>query len=144
MNSKITLTVTREKHLDHMVRVVPLIVMFYGIQYYMVWQMKLAFASNHFLVLGFFLVSMIAGFIAYDRYHKIDCYEDRLEIKWFFIQHTILYKDVLAVEVPEEEKSFGTVKLLTARGTHTFFFVDQTKLIKEIILKAHLEVKEAA
>lgn len=133
MNGKTLFTVTREKHLDHMVRVVPIIVLFYGIQYYMVFQMGVSFTNSHFMALGLFLVLMIAGFISYDLHHKIECKENHINVCWGPLNKNILYQDILAVEIPEDEKSFSTVKIVTKNGSTKFFFVDQAKALKLFI-----------
>lgn len=144
MNGKTLFTVTREKHLDHMVRVVPIIVLFYGIQYYMVFQMGVSFTNSHFMVLGLFLVFMIAGFISYDLHHKIECKENHINICWGPLNKKILYQDILAIEIPEDEKSFSTVRIVTRYGSHKFFFVDNGKALKAFIKDQQVEKKLAA
>ena len=54
-----TFNITREKHLDHLVKVVPLIVLGYGVQSYLLMQMKGPFGSTTLFVLGAMMIFWI-------------------------------------------------------------------------------------
>ena len=126
--------ITREKHLDHMVKVVPVIVLGYALQCYMI--MKLGpgnFAQNSLLFLGLCLVAMIAGFITYDLKHKVE-FKDRELVFYFapFHNHiTLSYHEIVSVELSEAGQSFATLTLLTSSGKkYRFYFVDEADKIK--------------
>lgn len=125
-------TITREKHLDHMVRVVPFIVLCYAVQCFAILKLgpsEITIVS--IMVLGGFLALMIAGFITYDLRHNVTFFKDELHSRFFFFQHIIRYEDILKVEINEPKQSFATLTVTTAHGKHTYYFVDQADKVKE-------------
>lgn len=132
--NKIHFHVTREKHLDHMVKVTPFIVGGYLLQCYMIVHLKLAgFATNTLFFLGFCLITMIAGFVTYDLKHKVNFFDESLEIDWMG-KKNINYTDILSVEISDEEQSFATLRIECRDSKkYTFYFIDDADKIKEWI-----------
>jgi hypothetical protein len=126
---------TREKHLDHMVRVVPIIVLGYAIQGYIIKGMDTPIGGTCLMVLGGLLVSMIIGFITYDVKHTIELQDSQIEIQFFHWKKVIHYQDILTVENTSPQHHFGTITLKTTKGTQRFYFVDKAEKVKELLNK---------
>jgi hypothetical protein len=128
--------ITREKHLDHMVKVVPFIVMCYFIQCFVI--MKVAPGQFSFVslsVLGGFLASMIGLFICYDLKHQVTLNEKSLRISFFSYSKEIPYDDIIMMEVREPGETFSALVIKTVSSRHTFHFIDDAEKIKEWIEK---------
>lgn len=146
-----TITVTREKHLDHMVKVVPFIVCAYAIQCYFISSVEPEiFAINGLLFLGACLVTMIAGFVAYDLTHVVKIEEESLSVNiaWLNYSKTYQYHEVSSIKVSESSQSFATVSVSFNSGKKiNIFFADDADKIKKIIEEkrsAPPEIKLAA
>ena len=127
-------TITREKHLDHMVRVVPFIVFCYAIQCYAITKIGPSdVATVSIMVLGAFLALMITGFITYDLRHNVKFFKQELHSRFFFFHHIIRYEDILSIDVNEPKQSFASLVIHTKNGKHTYYFVDQADQMKEWI-----------
>lgn len=137
--------ITREKHLDHMVRVVPFIVFCYAIQCFALMKMSPGeFTSTSLSILGGFLVFMISAFITYDLKHQVTFSENHLEIKFLHIQKSISYDEIWSVEVSDPGQSFSTLTLHSKHGKISFFFVDEAEKIKKFIEeKKHVDLMAA-
>lgn len=140
---------TREKHLDHMVKVVPLIVFAYAIQCYLLAQMgPMGFAVNGLIFLGVCLVSMITGFVVYDLTHAVNFGEEELtvSIKWLGYKKILKYTDILETHVVEPGQSFSSLNLKMMSGKKfTFYFIDEADKIKSWLDKKRIqEVYQAA
>lgn len=126
--------ITREKHLDHMVKVVPFIVFCYAIQCFAIMKISPGeFSSISLSILGGFLAFMITAFITYDLKHEVSFSENYMEIKFFSNSKTIRYEEIWAVEIKDPGESFSTLTLLTKEGKVSFFFVDDSEKIKKFI-----------
>lgn len=146
MSSKI---ITREKHLDHMVRVVPLIVFAYAIQCYFISSMSpIEYATDGLLFLGACLGMMIAAFVTYDLTHVVKLAEDSLviEVKWLNIKNEISFVEIKEVVVSQPGESFSGLKLILKSGRKVnFYFIDDADKIKAWIEKPNqTEEKKAA
>jgi hypothetical protein len=126
--------VTREKHLDHMVKVVPFIVCAYAIQCYFISKVDTVdIAANGLFFLGGCLVFMITGFIIYDMTHTVTFENEKftIEVKWLKYSKTFTYFDITNVEISEAGQSFATLTLTTKDGKKMgFYFVDEADKIK--------------
>ncbi len=128
------LIITREKHLDHLVRVVPLVVMGYALQCYLLFQLKGALAPEFIMILGVALVLMISSFIIYDTNHKVIFGQDYLSISFFLYHQVIPLDDIIQVHVAGSQNSFDRVMLHTHHyGKIRLYFVDDAFKIKEWI-----------
>jgi hypothetical protein len=127
--------ISREKHLDHMVRVVPLLVLAYGIQcYFIMSHGPEEFAKNGLFLLGACLVLMILGFITYDLTHVVNFSKDQLTISvsWLRYAKEIYYQEIKSIHVSDPGSNFSTLQIETIRGKkYGFYFVDDADKIKE-------------
>jgi hypothetical protein len=126
--------ITREKHLDHMVKVVPFIVFCYAVQSYIILSISPGeFSTIGLSILGSFLALMIAGFITYDLNHKVKLSENFLTISFFWLQKEIHYQDILEIDIQEPDQSFSAVTLITTAGKTRIYFCDDAVKIKTYI-----------
>jgi hypothetical protein len=93
MSKKAPFTLTREKHLDHMVKVIPFIVLMFGIQGYVLTKIHEGLGGAAIFVLAGCLVSMITAFITYDVKHQVTFLESHLEINFLGLRKKILYSE---------------------------------------------------
>ena len=129
-----TFTITREKHLDHMVRVVPFIVFCYAVQCFVIMKVSPgSFSTISLSILGGFLALMIAGFITYDVKHQVILNEGSLNIRFLGSDKTILYDDIWLIEINEPGQTFSTMRIQAAQGKVTFYFIDDSEKIKQWI-----------
>ncbi len=126
---------TREKHLDHMVRVVPIIVLGYAIQGYIIKGMETPIGGTCLMILGGLLVTMIIGFITYDVKHSIELKDSEIEVSFFNFKKMISYQDILTVENTSPQHHFGTITLKTTKGTTRLYFIDEADKVKEFLNK---------
>ncbi len=133
MSMKPPFTLTREKHLDHMVKVVPFIALMFGIQGYVLTKIHEDLGGVAIFVLAGCLISMITAFITYDVKHQVTFFETHLEIKFLGLHKKIMYSDVLAVQISESNQTFASLQLKTTQGPHRFFFVDDADAIKAFL-----------
>ncbi len=132
MNEK-SYNITREKHLDHMVRVVPLIVLVYAIQCYVLSNMEGPIGVKMLWAIGGLLITMIVGFVSYDVYHQVTLFDEHLEITYYRFKMAIPFEDIVAVYITDPNESFGTVKVQTRKTNYRFYFVDDVAKIKSWI-----------
>lgn len=128
-----TYQITREKHLDHLVRVVPIIVLAYAVHSYILLQMEGPLGPDMLMIMGGLLVMMISAFVAYDVHHEVTLYEDRLEIKFLGLKQIIPFDDILTVHAYRPEDSFGTIFIQGKRQHARLYFVDDADKIKKWI-----------
>lgn len=145
MTQKNFVKLTREKHLDHMVKVVPFIVMCYAIQSFIILRISPTDFSGFTLsLLGGFIALMIVGFITYDLKHQVIFHDKVMSCHFFHAHHTIRYEDIYEVEVKEPGESFATLTLKTSQGKFSFYFVDEASSVKEFLeSKKYSELKAA-
>lgn len=130
---KTSFTITREKHLDHLVRVVPLIVLGFALQCYILGNMSGGESGGFILFLGGALSAMIATFITYDVQHRAQLFEDRIEVHFFFSHKTVYFKDITQIEVKDPDQSFSTVTLHHGKNKIRLYFVDDAPKVKNWI-----------
>lgn len=137
---------TREKHLDHMVRVVPFIVLCYAIQCYVIYQMAPdEFSTLGCSFLGGFLALMVGGFITYDLKHRVEFQNEVVKISFLGRHKIISYEDIWSIEVNDPGENFSTLIMIGENEKHTFYFVDDAEKIKTWIEeKKQEELREAA
>lgn len=136
---------SREKHLDHMVRVVPFIVLCYFIQSYVVFQISPGeFTSTSLTILGGLLAFMVSGFVVYDIKHQVEFSESQLTISFLGKRKTILFSEIVQLEIAEPGQSFSHLIVKTADTKHTFYFIDNAEKIKCWIEERNISYSEAA
>lgn len=142
MNEEKTPKLTREKHLDHMVKVVPFIFLCYGIQCFTLYKIGYsAITGPTLLFLGVALAILTGCFTLYDLKHELVLKQDHLTIEFLWYKKDIPYNTILSIDVHESEKSFCRLKISTLKSRHLFYFVDNGEEIKNWLL-SKIEVKE--
>jgi hypothetical protein len=144
MQNENSFTISREKHLDHMVKVVPFIVFCYAFQCFIILKVSpTQFSTISLSILGGFIALMISGFIFYDLKHRVYFGESGLKIS-FFKETNISYEDIILILVNDPGQTFSNLTLITEKGKYTFHFIDNADKIKSIIeSKKHIELKAA-
>lgn len=149
------LPLTREKHLDHLVRVVPLLALAYGIQGYL--MMSWASDGNPtegptgllVLSLGVSLALSVMMMVTYDLRHQVSYGDAGFKVRapWQFSEKSLDWQQVKEVEIIGGPEEFQTVVVkLQKRGSYTFYFVDNGHEFKktfELMTKSE-ELKQAA
>lgn len=125
--------VTREKHLDHLVRVVPFITLAYAFQSYLILQLNGPLDGFALFMMGGLLGLMIGGFVTYDNYHQVTLFEDHLTIHFLGLSKKLPYSAIIAIHVHDPKESFGSVLIESTHGSFRFFFVDDAAKIKQWI-----------
>ncbi len=133
MSKTTPFTLTREKHLDHMVKVVPFIALMFGIQGYVLTKIHESFGSTAIFFLAGCLISMITAFITYDVKHQVTFLESHMEIRFLGLSKNIPYSEILSVRISESNQTFASLQLFTKEGAHRFFFVDDADAIKTFL-----------
>ncbi len=116
-----------------MVRMMPILVLMYAIQCFLTVSMELfGPVSNFIFSLGGCLVFMVAGFYFYNLKHKVDCYEDHLEIH-FFGSKTLMYQDIFMVEVDGNEDDHFATLIITCKDLRQvkFYLIDDAFKMKD-------------
>lgn len=148
MSEKI-FVVSRDKHLDHLVRVVPFIVALYAFHCFFIMRLiPVDFVINGQFILGGGLGLLIGCFVSYDLTHVITLDEKALNVKisWLGYNKTLPYSEVSEVQIREPGQSFATVTIVTQSGKkYSFYFVDDADKIKSWIEQKRIsEFKSAA
>lgn len=129
--------ISREKHLDHMIKVVPFIVLGYALQCYVILQVGAkSFAVDSLIFLGFGLCSMIAAFITYDLHHKGELHETHLELSFPLLsyQKKIMFEEIYKIDTGDPEQNFSNMTFHLKNGQKLrIFFVDDAAGIKKWI-----------
>ena len=145
MKNERVIYLSREKHLDHMVRVVPFIVLCYFIQSYVVFRINPGeFTSSSLMVLGGLLAIMIAGFVTYDLKHKVEFSENDLTITFLGFHQNILFSEITSLEIIEPGQSFSHLIVRVHNKKYTFYFIDNAEKIKCWIEESNSSFAEAA
>jgi hypothetical protein len=122
---------TREKHLDHMVRVVPFIFFCYAIQCFVVFKISPDhFSTTGLSILGGFLASMVAAFITYDLKYQVRLTENEIQVEFFSYKKTVSYEEIKFIDVPDPTENFSSLIIHTYTGKHTIYFLDDALKIK--------------
>lgn len=137
--------ITREKHLDHMVRVVPLIFLGYAIQAYFLSSMSTAIGTGAVLALGGGLAAMIGLFVFHDVTHEVSFYSDHLTVRFLGREKNIFYVDIQQVRNSQSGESFSHLHLFHGRHRTRLFFVDEADKVQAFIEdRKRLPLSEAA
>lgn len=139
---------TREKHLNHLVRVVPLLCLAYGIQSYMMMSFaKGGPTGTLVLLLGVSLALSVVALVTYDNHHVVtwDAAGFGLRAPWTFGEKSFTRDDVATVDVIGEPEEFQTVIVqLKNRRRLRFYFVDNGHEFKQVMEAQTQDVKHAA
>lgn len=128
-------TLTHEKHLDHLVRVVPLLCFAYGVQSYMMLNFARGGSTSLLIfTLGVSLALSVTALITYDYKSVLKWTSDHLVLKtpWHFDFKTIQFSEIMQIEIIGEEEEFQTVIIkLHNKKRYSFYFVDNGYELKK-------------
>lgn len=143
MSSHFVACITREKHLEHMGRIVPFISMIYIFQCFLFSRFEMdIIGPNALLIMGVSLAFMISCIYFYNTQHQVIFYEDHLEMSFLFLHKKIMYSEIKAIHTTEEDLNFSTLVLeLKSRDTFAIFFVDEAKKVKKWLEKQSAQVQ---
>ena len=119
--------ITREKHLDHLVRVVPLLALAYGIQGYLMMSWSEGGPTGLLVLsLGFSLALSVMFMVGYDQRHQVSFNQEGFQVKapWLFAQGFKSWQEVKEIEIIGTSEEFQTVVVKLTKGSYTFHFVD--------------------
>lgn len=138
---------THEKHLNHLVRVVPLLCLAYGMQSYMMMSFaKGGPTGTLVLLLGLSLAMSVMALVTYDNHFVVKWQDDLFSVKtpWSWKTQHFNRQDIQSIEVIGEVDEFQTVivKLHNKRRL-TFYFVDNGHDFKKS-METHEALKHAA
>lgn len=126
---------TREKHLDHLVRVVPLLALAYGIQGYLMMSWSEGGPTGMLVLsLGVSLALSVMLMVGYDLRHQVNFDGNGFRVKapWLWGLKEKSWELVKSVEVIGNDDEFQTVIVkLHKRGSFTFYFVDNGHQFKQ-------------
>jgi hypothetical protein len=137
--------ITREKHLDHMVRVVPFIVFCYALQSYFILSTDASnVAQLSLMILGLVLATMIAGFVTYDLNHQVEVFEDRLIISFLGKKTMLAFQEIAQIEISHPGESFSKFSFISSGKKYKFYFIDDAEKLKSWIQDHSLPVLKVA
>jgi len=143
-----TQKITREKHLDHLVRVVPILCLAYGIQSFMMMNYAQGGATGVLVfLLGVSLALSVVALVTYDHRHHVAWNEESFEVRapWSLTTTTIPREAIKSIEVMGGPEEFQTVSVvLHDRRRFTFYFTDNGLEFKAAMEKQTAEFQRAA
>lgn len=127
-----------------MVKVVPLIVMGYAIQCYVINQMNTPIGTLSLMFLGFCLVSLIMGFVIYDTKHQVEFFEDKFEINFLGNKTVVFYSEIVSIEHAVSSSSFSRLTIVCRNQKFKFYFVDEADKLKAFVEEKKTPLSKAA
>lgn len=140
-------SLTREKHLDHLVRVVPLLALAYGIQGYLMMSWSESGPTGMLVLsLGLSLALSVMCMVSYDLRHQVSFGAEGFQVKapWLWKQAPKSWSDVKEIEIIGTEDEFQTVTVKLHRGSYTFYFVDNGHEFKKAFELTHRSTEKLA
>lgn len=142
-------TLTREKHLDHLVRVVPLLCLAYGIQSFMMMSYSQGSPATGTLVmgLGVSLAISVVLLVTYDLRHRVQFAHGQFSVKapWHFKEKNYQASEIQEIVVVGAAEEFQTVLVrLKNKKKLTFYFVDNGHEFKAQLSASDIPLKHAA
>jgi hypothetical protein len=137
---------TREKHIQYMVKLAPYLlvaVIIQGYLYFHFFPRNLAHDITVFLSIG--VAFILAGFCAYDHFHQVILRENYLEIavRPLKYQEEILYRNIQAYEIIPTRHGFSSVKLFLKDGHAVkIYYLDDAEKFIHIIKKKQSKVSQ--
>lgn len=119
---------TREKHLNHLVRVVPLLALAYGIQSYLMMKWSEGGPTGFLvLLLGISLAISVLLLVTYDQRHKVSFGAEGFSLRspWLWGEKNVRAEDIKLIVVVGEADQFQSVVVHLKNGRRfAFHFVD--------------------
>jgi hypothetical protein len=140
--------ITREKHLDHLTRVVPLLALAYGIQSYLMMKWSQGGPTGFLVVLlGISLALSVLVLVTYDQRHTVTFGEEGFCVRysWMFKPRNISKDEIKQIVVVGEPDQFQSVVVSLKTGRKvTFHFADNGEEFKTVLLTPAAREKFAA
>lgn len=138
--------ITREKHLQYMVKLIPYLIAAIVVQSYVYFHMfPQHLAQDITVFLGVGVALILLGFGAHDHFHQVKMKENYLEIsvKPLKYQEEILYRNITAYEIIPTKHGFASVRLILKDGNAVkiYYLDDAENFIQKIKSK---QAKKAA
>ena len=131
--------ITKENHLNNLISNLPLFTIVYGIQCALAhfFFRDIVDPGNFAMILGGTIVGLISMLYAYDRYHHIIIYQDKVQIYFelFNLSQTISFEHIEEIIAPREECDFASLTLvLSDKQRIDLHFVDYPVQVKQVLL----------
>jgi len=140
-------TLTHEKHLDHLVRVVPLLCFAYGVQSYMMLNFARGGSTSLLIfTLGISLAVSVMALVTYDYKSVVRWNNENIIMKspWNFSFTTVSFRDVQQMDIIGEEDEFQTIIIKLQNKSYTFYFVDNAFELKQTFETLKTPLQHAA
>ncbi len=141
--------ISRQRHIDHFFKVIPIIFVIYCAQCFL---FKVLFPTDlsiqmWIFILGSTLLTMMGLFLNYDLHHKVKIFENHLSVKYplLFVNQVIKLSDIKDIEVAQPGAPFSNVLLRLHNGKKlTFYFVDEAENVAKLIIGKQISYSQAA
>ncbi len=141
--------ISRQGHIDHFFRVIPIIFVIYCAQCFL---FKVLFPSDisiqiWIFTLGAMLLTMMGIFLNYDLHHKVEVFENQLSVKYplLFINKVINIHEIEDIIVAQPGAPFSNLLLKLNNGKKmTFYFVDEAENVAKLIIGKQINYSQAA
>lgn len=127
--------ITREKHMAHLVRLMPILLLAVGVQYYFyTWwaPTQIVVDVTIFMTIGLGLIAL--GFAFYDHFHTVQLHRHYLAVTFSPIQYheEILYRNIEGVDVETTKHSYHNVTLYLRDGsTCKLWYLDEIETLMD-------------
>jgi hypothetical protein len=129
--------ISREKHLRHMTRLMPYLMLAYAAQSYL----YLKYVPEHIAVdvtifVGVGIVLVTAGFALYNHFHQVSLHKHHLSsgLMVFGLKEEILYRNIQYLDIETSRHGYFNVTLYLRDGTiHKLFYLDDVSELNALI-----------
>lgn len=136
--------ITKENHLNNLISNLPLFTIIYGVQCALAHYFfrDIVDPGSFAIILGATIIGLISCLYAYDKYHHIIIYQDKLQVylELFGSSQTIPFSEIKEIIVPAEECDFASMTLVLKNDQQIdFHFIDYPVQVKEVLLSLNSE-----
>ena len=143
--SKVLAKIGRQNHSNHLVAVMPLITLVYGVQCFIMYKYASTISiGDYALSLGVMLSAFIGMMVYYDNNHNVLIYPDHLHIHFPALgtDEKIMLSEITEIIAPQEECPFSNLIVKTQDKKYVFYFVDFPVHVKALIESQMREEQE--
>lgn len=128
--------ITRKNHISHLIRIMPIISIIYGLQIMLMRGFSDDFVNESLFFTGLALISFLGYFYFYDQFQKTIISPEKiiLEFHPFYEQRAVNIADIREIHIADPAGSFSTItlKLLSKDHIH-LYFVDSPDQVATIL-----------
>ncbi|MDA8793586.1 hypothetical protein N9N67_10075 [Bacteriovoracaceae bacterium] len=128
----------RNNHLNHLVRVIPIITFAFAVQCMLIYHFTTGkFLAEFATIVGVGFIALIALLVFYDSNHHIILYKKHMQIYFALmgVNEDINYNDIENITTVDEESSFSTITLQLKDGRkYNLHFIDYPSHVITYIL----------